>query len=271
MYQPINSTQKGNLDLQFGYSAGNALAGLKRNLCDKYSATAESYDLERSKNDRVIAFFESSYSTINFLIGPTSETTIHIDVPVGTGRFSRFLRSRGRRHKILGIDIAPGMIATSQQVSAKDPAMALCFGDSFHLPLRDNSVDLITSLRFFHLFPKRYWPSILSEMRRVLRPGGMLIADLRNVFRGGIWAVMKEYRDRWFHNDQKHSFVAPHEISTIFAGWINLRTRGVGLDGALLLNAMLPDISKRLEAFGSTSTLRYFMKELIVSARKPPL
>ncbi len=251
------------------YLKNEELNSLKRDLRNKYSASAELYDSQRSRNERVLAFFESSYSTFNSLIGPTSETTIHLDIPVGTGRFCHFLRTQGRIHKILGIDVAPGMLAASKQVCAKDPAMRVGFGDAFQLPLADNSVDLVTSLRFFHLFPKTCWPGLLTEMYRVLRPGGLLITDLRNILRGGVWAPIKEYRDRWLHHDQRHSFIAPYEINRIFVDWVDLRVRGVGLDGALLLTTIFPHLSKDLEASASTSILRYFTKELVVAARKP--
>jgi len=124
-----------------------------------------SYDLERSPNARVLAFFEYSYQTIDSLIGSTSEKTIHVDKPVGTARLVQFLRRHGRNHRILGIDIAPGMITVSRHVSRGDPVTKLCFGDAFHLPLPDNSVDLLTSLRFFHLFPKIFWSDLLFEMQ----------------------------------------------------------------------------------------------------------
>ncbi len=129
------------------------------------------------------------------------------------------------------------MMTVSRHVSRSDRVTKLCFGDAFHLPLPDNSVDLLTSLRFFHLFPKIFWSDLLLEMQRVLWPGGLLITDMRNLLRRGICALLKEYSDRWFFDDQPHSFAAPQEISQLFEGWPKLRTRGVSLDGAWSLNA----------------------------------
>lgn len=242
---------------------------LKKSLQHEYSVTAARYDARRSVSSRVLGYFERSYATVDLLIGPTSAQTIHLDLPVGTGRFVRYLRAHGRTHRIIGVDVAPGMLEEARRACASDPATSICFGDAFALQLPDASVDVLTSLRFFHLFPRQLWPAILAEMHRVLVPGGLLILDLRNALRGLAWAMIKEYRDRWLHDDRPHSFIAPHQVAGVFARWTGLRSRGVGLDGVHWMTALAPGLASRLEDIAGTSALRHLTKELVVAVRKP--
>ena len=246
------------------------LQQVKASLKETYSRGADVYDAERSVNARASYFFETVYGTLNEMIGPTDETTLHVDMPVGTGRFLYYLRDAGRRHRMVGIDIAPGMIRVSREAArARGEDMPLSFGDAFALPLATGSVDVLTSLRFFHLFPKRYWPALLAEMHRVLKPGGLLIAEMRNVFRGVAGAIIKEYRDRWFRADQAHSFIWPHQVTKYFGDFCDVRARGAGLDGLDLLASHAPGLIQRTQKITRQVPWRYLSKELLIRARKP--
>jgi len=191
-------------------------------------------------------------------------------MPVGTGRFLFYLRDRGRRHRMIGLDIAPGMIrVTKENSERRKETLPLSFGDAFALPLADNSVDVLTSLRFFHLFPRQYWPALLAEMQRVLRPGGFLITEMRNLFRGVAGAVVKEYRDRLLRHDQAHSFIWPHQVGRYFAGWTRVQARGAGLDGLDMLAESAPRFCRKAHEITRFAPWRYLSKELLIKAHKP--
>lgn len=251
-------------------AATGDLDRVKRDLEAFYSHGAERYDSERSVNARADFFFDVVYGAIDEWIGPTDERTIHVDMPVGTGRFLYYLRDRGRKHRMIGIDIAPGMIRVcNAKARDRGESIALSFGDAFRLPLATDSVDVLTSLRFFHLFPKRYWPALLSEMRRIVRPGGFLITEARNIFRGAFCAIVKEYRDRWLRNDQTHSFIWPHQVGRYFAGWDRVQTRGAGLDGLDMFADSAPRLARRVHDIARYAPVRYVTKELLIKAHKP--
>jgi ubiquinone/menaquinone biosynthesis C-methylase UbiE len=250
-------------------SAVDAVEQLNATLRETYSRNADRYDAERSVNAKARRFFEQAYDTIDQLLGPLSESAVHVDMPVGTGRFLLHLRDRGRTHRMIGIDIAAGMLRVChEKARQRGAAIALSFGDAFRLPLASDSVDALTSPRFFHLFPRTLWPGLLAELHRVLKPGGVLIAEFRNLLRAGPGAMVKEYRDRWLRHDQPHAFIRPGEAGRLFAGWAEVEVCGVGLDGMHALSRIFPQAAQRLECAARRAPACYFTKELLVRARK---
>jgi ubiquinone/menaquinone biosynthesis C-methylase UbiE len=255
--------------------AAEALPRLNRSLRHSYDKQAPRYDAQRSLSINGRCFFDVAYRSIDAMLGPTDERTIHLDLPVGTGRFFFTLQERGRRHRMLGIDLSAGMIQTCQeqrclrQVAARARPVQLTMGDAFRLPLADNSVDIVTSLRFFHLLPKQAWPIALGEMRRVLRPGGFVIAELRNLFRGLVTGMIVERRDRWFRGGRGRSYLWPHQVRGLFRDWGRVEMRGAGLDGLGRLWNVAPAPARRLHDVTRYWPWRFVAKEMLVKAYKP--
>jgi len=95
-----------------------------------------------------------------------------LDVPCGTGELQRRLIAKWPDLCITGVDLSPGMLA---QAKAKDDAHRASWieADVTEIPLPDESFDCVICANSFHYF---HAPSeALSEMRRVLRPGGRLL------------------------------------------------------------------------------------------------
>lgn len=248
----------------------NRLQQLKHSLRDSYTKQSATYDARRTISPSGKLFFEMAYQTIDEMMGPTNEDTVHVDMPCGTGRFLFYLRNRGRTHHMLGVDLSPGMLKTCKNKAAeRSKSVSLVMGDAFRLPLASDSVDILTSMRFFHLFPRRYWPALLAEMRRVIRPGGFLIAEMRNLFRGVAGALYVEYRDRWFYGGRQRSYVWPHQVGSLFHRWACVESRGVGLDGLARLSSVAPAPARRLHDLTRHPLCRHLAKELVVKAYKP--
>jgi ubiquinone/menaquinone biosynthesis C-methylase UbiE len=242
---------------------------LKDALRETYSRGAEVYDAERSITPKVRRFFARAYDTVDELLGPLDASAIQVDMPVGTGRLLCHLHARGRRHRMFGIDIAPGMLSVCRQsTNVQGMNVSLSFGDAFRLPLADNSIDVLTSLRFFHLFPNHLWPDLLAEMHRVLRPGGFVLAEFRNRFRAGPGGIIKEYRDRWMRGDQAHAFIAPGAARRLFRQWDRIAVCGAGLDGVSALERVVPAITNRIERCARSAPWCYLTKELLIKAWK---
>ena len=108
------------------------------------------------------------------LLSPSKPLSI-LDVACGTGDLALSL-ARLRPHRIVGIDISEKMLEIGRQkISRKgqEPVIRLQQGDAEHIPFPDNTFDAVTVA-----FGVRNFDDLglgLSEMRRVLRPGGCML------------------------------------------------------------------------------------------------
>lgn len=90
-----------------------------------------------------------------------------VDVGAGTGLLTRGLIALG--HRVTAVDPDPQMLAA---LTARTPGLVAAIeGSAEALPLPDASADVITAGQAFHWFDR---PKALPELRRVLRPGGVL-------------------------------------------------------------------------------------------------
>jgi len=93
-----------------------------------------------------------------------------LDVGTGTGLVLRALRERGTGARLTGVDLSPGMLAVARAVL---PDARFIEANVVHLPVPDESVDLITCVTVLHLIPNVV--TAVDEWSRVLRPGGRAI------------------------------------------------------------------------------------------------
>jgi len=71
----------------------------------------------------------------------------------------------------IGLDYSGGMLDQARKVAAN--AGRLARGDAGRLPFRDGAFDKVVCTNSFHHYPDHV--GALREMRRVLRPGGLLV------------------------------------------------------------------------------------------------
>jgi ubiquinone/menaquinone biosynthesis C-methylase UbiE len=83
-----------------------------------------------------------------------------LDVGTGTGTGARVLAERFAAAEVVGVDVAPGMLAEARRLA---PELSFVEGDAANLPFEAESFDVVANA---NMIP------FLAEVGRVLRPGG---------------------------------------------------------------------------------------------------
>ena len=94
-----------------------------------------------------------------------------LDVGCGHGVIHRFLRASPVPLSITGIDIAGQVIEMAKAANAKNRYLAY---DGERLPFEDSKFDAAFTICVMHHVPPAQWPAFLAEMRRVVKPGGLV-------------------------------------------------------------------------------------------------
>jgi len=100
-----------------------------------------------------------------------------LDVGCGTGALLFELASDPNRATISGID-ASDIYATSARGRTQDPRIAIHHGDACAMPFSDAAFDAALSQLVLQFVPDT--GAALAEMRRVVRPGGVVAAAVWN-------------------------------------------------------------------------------------------
>ncbi|MEU7638957.1 class I SAM-dependent methyltransferase [Streptomyces sp. NPDC039016] len=136
-----------------------------------YDSFAAAYSAE-AENSLVNAYYERP--AMLALAGDVAGRRI-LDAGCGSGPLSAALRDRGA--VVTGIDASARMVALARQRLGADAALHV--GDlSDHLPFADGAFDDVVASLVLHYLED--WVPTLAELRRVLRPGGRLIASVEH-------------------------------------------------------------------------------------------
>jgi SAM-dependent methyltransferase len=91
-----------------------------------------------------------------------------LDVGCGPGNYLRYLRRHHPTVRAHGLDLSPGMAA---EAAAHGPTVN---GDAGRLPFHDDAFDRVLAPHMLYHCPDI--PAAVAELRRVLRPGGAMVA-----------------------------------------------------------------------------------------------
>ena len=172
----------------------------KRRLRTQFAQAAATYDavavLQREIADRLLARLD--------LIKQVPHVVL--DAGAGTGYCTRALARRYRKARVFGLDLAWPMVDYARRAGGWFAREHYLCGDLERLPLADASVDLVVS----NLSLQWCEPATaFAELRRVLRPGGLLM------FTSFGPDTLQELRAAWQAVDAEvhvHAFVDMHIV-----------------------------------------------------------
>ncbi len=133
----------------------------------------QQYDQMAQRYDRRWSTYISK--TLSFLEAWTaiSPQAVVLDIGCGTGEFEKLVLNRHPNQQIVGVDISQKMLEIARQKCQAYPNVVFLAGSALALPFSNRSFDVIVSASAFHYFDEP--AAALKEMRRVLRPGGVLV------------------------------------------------------------------------------------------------
>lgn len=140
-----------------------------------------------------------------------------LDLGCGTGAASVALKRRFRRARVVAADIAPGMVAMARRRSHFWRPIEVTLADCHELPFDDASFDLVfTNLMLQWADPLDV---ALAQIRRVLKPGGLLLASSFGP------ATLQELRAAWAAADEGvhvNRFIDMHDLGSalVRAGFV---------------------------------------------------
>src|SRR3984885_7900945 len=145
---------------------------------------------------------------------------IALDIGSGPGSVTASLaRAAGPEGLALGVDISEPMLARAVRAAA-GPQVGFLRADAQRLPLRDQTVDAAVSIAVLQLIPD---PSAtLSEVARVLRPGGRLAVMVPTFGApAGLLRKLPTGGAHVFGEDEIGDILEDH-------GFVSVRTKSVG-------------------------------------------
>jgi SAM-dependent methyltransferase len=167
------------------------------------------------------------------------------------GGIDCFLAGRkvGSTGKVIGVDMTPAMLerarANRDRVGASNVEFRL--GEIEHLPVADNSVDVVISNCVINLSPDK--PQVFREAYRVLRPGGWLaVSDI--VTDGPLPQMLKDNLSAWAGCVSGAMEVSDYIAAIEAAGFADVELRPVYWDEELLdeaVDQLEPELAQQIK------------------------
>jgi SAM-dependent methyltransferase len=100
-----------------------------------------------------------------------------LDIGCGHGYIHGYLTGSDVHLKLSAIDIAATVV---EEARRQNPSVGYAVYGGEKLPYADRSFDVAYTITVMHHVPPPQWPAFVLEMRRVVRPGGMIVVFEHN-------------------------------------------------------------------------------------------
>ncbi len=113
-----------------------------------------------------------------------------LDLGCGNGRLVDFLEKEAatwnqKTYYYMGVDSSKNLLAEAKR---KHPGHTFKPGDMVKMPVKDGTIDVLFCIRAFHHLPTvKLRLKALKEMKRVLKPQGVLILTVWNLWQKKYW------------------------------------------------------------------------------------
>jgi malonyl-CoA O-methyltransferase len=216
-----------------------------------FSRAAGSYDAAAQLQHEVEARLLES---LDYLEAREPQTVL--DLGCGPGRAAAAMRQRWPRARVLALDLALPMLHAARHTAAKlpwrplrKPIHRIC-ADARALPLADNSVDVLFSNLCLQWVEDL--PAVFAGFRRVLKPGGLLLASTFGP------DTLHELRSAFAQADALEH-VSPFATIAQFGDALmqsGFRDPVLDRDATTTRYADLPALMRELRDIGATNALR---------------
>jgi len=164
-------------DTQTGHGSGS-------NVVDYFDRHADYYENAQYRTRRR-TFINSRHDQIVAILSALQlpPTAAALDAGCGPGNLVPVLAERFGR--VCAMDAAPRMVEIARANAARFHNVSYQVGNIESLPFPDNSFDVVCSCGVIEYLPS--FDKALLEMRRVLRPGGLLVLPTTNAAAPAHW------------------------------------------------------------------------------------
>lgn len=234
---------------------------------DSYDQESIRYDRTRYGTSKGKWYHQVEAASIRHLRGLPDDASV-IDVAAGTGRFTEDLSHHP--WTLYAVDQSRGMLSRLRD-RLPDNRVRITVGNARGLPFKSDMFDGVTSFKFLHLFKPDECSEFLMEMRRILKPNGVLMVEVNNGLYGIIWGWIRDILDVYILRKKKtfRTVWWPHQVRKILKGLKILKLQGAWFPGSGLIASVSPALAKLLENLGNVFPFCYFMGYLIIVAQKP--
>lgn len=98
-----------------------------------------------------------------------------LDVACGTGRLLSDVKSNWPKLRATALDLSPNYIEAARKTLKPWRDIAFIEANAEQMPLSDASQDIVTAVFLFHELPPKVRPTVVAEVARVLKPGGIFV------------------------------------------------------------------------------------------------
>ncbi len=159
-----------------------------------------------------------------------------LDLGCGTGNLTAAILAQANPHSVLGVDPSSDMLAVAQ-TRVQDPRVRFVVGNAHQIDTPDCSIDALVSGLVLNFIPDL--TAAMSEMQRVIKPGGVLAAyvwdyaDKMQLMRYFWDAVIELFPQDSANDEAKRSPICqPQRLEDLF--------KNVGLESVQVQNIDVP-------------------------------